>query len=104
MSAEMKSECEQEGLGRSNGRWVWLYLEHHRNEKILNEAGKGGTDCDGYLRRRLEWFGHVKQRQQTENNQSSCHDEDVQRKTRPEMGRQCQKGHGRSERNGSLTQ
>ena len=41
-------------------------LEHRRNEDILEEA-----NVDGYetvmRRRRLEWFGHVKRRGETEN-------------------------------------
>ena len=45
--------------------WVSL-LEHRRNEEILEEA-KVEAIATVMRRRRLEWFGHVKRRGETEN-------------------------------------
>ena len=41
-------------------------LEHRRNEEILEEA-KMEAIATVMRRRRLEWFGHVKRRGETEN-------------------------------------
>ena len=41
-------------------------LEHRRNEETLEEA-KVETIATVMRRRRLEWFGHVKRRGETEN-------------------------------------
>ena len=41
-------------------------LEHRRNEEILEEA-KVERIATVIRRRRLEWFGHVKRRDETEN-------------------------------------
>ena len=40
-------------------------LEHRRNEKILEEAKV--EQIATVTRRRLEWFGHIKRREETEN-------------------------------------
>ena len=50
-------------------RWamgVVNLLEHRRNEEILEEARVVPTAMVA-RRRRLEWFGHVKRREETEN-------------------------------------
>ena len=41
-------------------------LEHRRNEEILEEANVEAI-ATVMRRRRLEWFGHVKRRGETEN-------------------------------------
>ena len=48
-------------------RWAMgaSLLEHRRNEEILEEA-KMETIATVMRRRRLEWFGHVKRRGETE--------------------------------------
>ena len=49
-------------------RWAMVVslLEHRRNEEILGEA-KVEPIAMVMRRRRLEWFGHVKRRDETEN-------------------------------------
>ena len=49
-------------------RWVMgvSLLEHRRNEEILEEA-KVEQIATVMRRRRLEWFGHVKRRDETDN-------------------------------------
>ena len=49
-------------------RWAMgvSLLEHRRNEEILEEA-KVEAIATVMRRRRLEWFGHVKRRCETEN-------------------------------------
>ena len=49
-------------------RWAMgvSLLEHRRNEEILEEA-KVDAIAKAMERRRLEWFGHVKRRGETEN-------------------------------------
>ena len=44
-------------------------LEHRRNDEILEEA-KVEQIAMVMRRRRLEWFGHVKRRVETENNRA----------------------------------
>ena len=48
-------------------RWVMgvSLLEHRRNEEILEEA-KVEAIATAMRRRRLEWFGHIKRRGETE--------------------------------------
>ena len=52
-------------------RWAMgvSLLEHRRNEEILEEA-KVEQIATVMRRRRLEWFGHVKRRDETENNRA----------------------------------
>ena len=49
-------------------RWAMgaSLLEHRRNEEILEEA-RVEPIAMVMRRRRLEWFGHVKRRNETEN-------------------------------------
>ena len=49
-------------------RWAMgvSLLEHRRNEEILEEA-KVEPIATVMRRRRLEWFGHIKRRHETEN-------------------------------------
>ena len=51
-----------------NGAWAMgvSLLEHRRNEDILEEA-KVEPIATVMRRRRLEWFGHIKRRHETEN-------------------------------------
>ena len=51
-----------------DGQWAMgvSLLEHRRNEEILEEA-KVEPIVTVMRRRRLEWFGHVKRRDETEN-------------------------------------
>ena len=44
-------------------------LEHRRNEEILEEV-KVEQIATVMRRRRLEWFGHVKRRDETENSRA----------------------------------
>ena len=52
-------------------------LEHRRNEEILEEARVEPFMIAMVMRRRrLEWFGQVKRRDETENKRGSCGNED----------------------------
>ena len=50
----------------SGGNWTMSLLEHWRNEEILKEATVQPIVMVT-RRRRLEWFGHFKRRDETEN-------------------------------------
>ena len=64
-------------------------MEHWRNEEILKEAGEE-LIAMVMRRRRLEWFGHVKRRDETENTRAVV-EMKIERKTEVAVERQCQK-------------
>ena len=64
-------------------------MEHWRNEEILEEAGEE-LIAMVMRRRRLEWFGHVKRRDETENTRAVV-EMKIERKTEVAVERQCQK-------------
>ena len=65
------------------------------------EEAKVEAIATGMRHRRLEWFGHVKRRGETENIRAvaemKMEGEAPWRKTKFAMKRYCQKGHGRLE-------
>ena len=64
----VKDEKRMSMFNRDLVRWAVgvNLLEHRRNEAILEEA-KTDPIATVMRRRRLEWFGHMKRRQRTEN-------------------------------------
>ena len=65
--SKLKSVWQQQRWGWCDGQWGWVsLLEHRINEEILEEA-KMEAIATVMRRRRLEWFGHVKRRGETEN-------------------------------------
>ena len=78
-------------------------LEHWRNEEILEETR---VEPIVLVMRRLEWFGHVKRTDETENIRAVVRNEDggdaLQRKTQVEMGGYCQKRYETVEDQGGM--
>ena len=67
-------------------------LEHRRNEEILEEAR---VEPIAMVMRRMDWFGHVKRRYETENIIEVMEMEGKRPRGRPDkfaMERHCQKG------------
>ena len=62
----VKNEKRMATTDRRMVRWAMgvSLLEHRRNEEILEEAK---VEAMAMRLRRLEWFGHVKRRDETEN-------------------------------------
>ena len=96
-----------EWTGATEMRWPTgvSLLEHRRNEEILEEA-KVEPIAMVMRRRRLEWFGHVKRRNETENIRVVVEMKMERKRPRGRRGRILSGGTwkpGTSGRNGSLT-